>query len=172
MPDRLTGPWAKAGLLVIGFAVCGALAGLGWHAWWEPPAGVVLEGEWLLNPAGPDVALSGTALYVAIAFPLGLLLGVAASVIPRHETAILLGVVVGSVLAAWVMYSVGHLLGPPDPRPLAAGEADYTSIPGNLVVASADDSHNPLLSPALLALPIGSLTGLCAAYLLGPHRPR
>ena len=109
MPDWLTGPWARAGGVVLGFVVCSAVAGVGWHAWWEPPEGVALEGEWLLP--GPDLAISGTALYVVIAFPLGVLLGVVASVLPRHETTTLVAVVGGSLLAAWVMYSVGHALG-------------------------------------------------------------
>ncbi|QBX54020.1 hypothetical protein EXE58_00010 [Nocardioides seonyuensis] len=127
MPDWLTGPWGRACLVVVGFVACGALAGVIWNAWWEPPSGVAYQGMWLLDPAGPDVALSGTALYVALAFPVGLVLGVVVSAVPRHEVATLVGVVVGSALAAWVMYSIGHLLGPPDPRVLAAGEADFTT---------------------------------------------
>lgn len=172
MPDWLTGPWGRACLVVVGFVACGALAGVIWNAWWEPPSGVAYQGTWLLDPAGPDVALSGTALYVALAFPVGLLLGVLVSAVPRHEVPTLVGVVVGSALAAWVMYSIGHLLGPPDPRVLAAGEADFTTIPSDLVVATADDTRNPLRSPALLAWPLGAVTGLAVSYLLGPRTSR
>lgn len=166
----MTGPWVRIAWLVLAFGACGALTGVAWHALWEPPTGVAFKGEWFLDPVGPDVALSGTALYVLVALAVGLVLGAGVAQLPRHETATLVGVVLGSVLAAWVMYSVGHALGPPDPRVLAAGEPDFTTIPAELVVAAPGDSRNPLRSPALLAMPVGSLSGLCVVYLLGRRR--
>ena len=74
------------------------------------------------------------------------------------------GVVVGSVLAGWVMYRVGVALAPPDPGPLARTARAGTRLPGTLKVSGA--------SP-FLALPAGALIGLIIVFVgLARHRER
>ncbi|CAA9383746.1 MAG: hypothetical protein AVDCRST_MAG32-1833 [uncultured Nocardioides sp.] len=167
MSDRLTGPLTRALLVVLGFTAAGALAGLAWEALWEPPTGVVIEDEWLMAPSGPDVSFSGTALYVLLALPVGVVLGALAGLLRHHEVVTTGSVVLGSVVAGWVMYAVGHALGPPDPRVLAAGEPDYTQVPGDLVLAGPDETTSPYLSTAAVALPLGASGGLGFIYLSG-----
>ena len=72
-----------AGVLVV-FLLAGAGAGLLWEWWWDPPAGLSYQGEWFLEPAGPDVSFEGVALFVLIAFPLGLVLAVLAGIRRGH----------------------------------------------------------------------------------------
>ena len=143
------------------FVGVGALAGWLWEVIWTPPMGVVFHDTWFLDPPGPDYAFSGTALYVLIGAGVGLLLGVAAAWRAGHELLTLATVLVGSALAGWVMFAVGHALGPPDPSVVAEGMDDYARLPGALVLAGA---------PAWLAVPVGALTGLTVVYLFGLGR--
>ena len=167
MSDRLTGPLTRALLVVLGFTAAGALSGVAWEALWEAPSGVVIADEWQLAPSGPDVSFSGTALYILLALPVGLVLGALAGLLRRHEAVTLGSVVVGSVVAGWVMYAVGHALGPPDPRVLAAGEPDFTSVPADLVLAGPEETTAPYRSTAAAALPLGASAGLAFVYLSG-----
>lgn len=167
VPGRLTGPLSRALLVVLGFTAVGALTGVAWEALWEAPGGVVIEEQWLLAPSGPDVSFSGTALYVLLGLPVGVVLGALAGLLRRHEAVTLASVVVGSVVAGWVMYAVGHALGPPDPRVLAAGEPDYTEVPGDLVLAGPEETTAPYRSTAAVALPLGASAGLAFLYLSG-----
>lgn len=164
-----------AGVLVV-FLLAGAGAGLLWEWWWDPPAGLSYQGEWFLEPAGPDVSFEGVALFVLIAFPLGLVLAVLAGIRRGHEVGTVLTVLVSSSLACLVMYAVGTSLGPADPQALAAGAPDYTSISGDLDVTAPDRDREPFRSTALVAFPAGAMTGLVALYLLGgrgfERRPR
>lgn len=169
MPDRLT----RVLVVVLAFAAVGAMTGVAWEALWEAPTGVVYQERWFLDPAGPDVSFSGTGLYVLLALPVGWALGGLAGLLPRHEVVTLGSVLVGSVLAGWLMYAVGHALGPSDPRVLAAGEADYTRVPGDLVLVAPGESTSPLRSTAFVAFPVGALAGLAFVYLTGFRvRPR
>ncbi|MDZ5663733.1 hypothetical protein SFC79_18300 [Nocardioides sp. S-58] len=154
-------------LVLAAFAVAGASAGLLWERLWEPPTGLTYQGRWFLEPAGPDVSFEGIALFVLIAFPLGLLLGVLAGLWRHHETATLLAVLVGAGLAGVVMYAVGSSLGPADPQALAAGQPDYTELPGGLGLTAPDPDRVPWHSTALVAFPAGAMTGLVGTYLLG-----
>jgi hypothetical protein len=184
MPDGLTGRpgsrsvtterIARALAVVLGFAAVGALAGVAWEALWEAPAGVVYQDQWFLDPAGPDVAFAGTALYVVLAVPAGLVLGALAGLLRRHEAVTLAAVVVGSLVAGWLMYAVGHALGPPDPRVLAAQEPDYSRVAADLVLAGPEDTTAPYRSTAAAAFPMGALAGLTLVYLSGlrPARHR
>ena len=170
MPDRLTGAWspvARVLVVVLAFAAVGAAAGWAWEALWEPPSGVVYEGRWFLDTAGPEDSFSGAALYVVLGLPAGLLLGALAGLLPGREAVTLGAVVLGSLLAGWVMYAVGHALGPADPRVLAAAEPDYERVSAALVLAAPGESTSPFRSTALAAFPIGSLAGLAIVYLSG-----
>lgn len=154
------------------FAAVGAGAGVLWEVLWDAPTGVVFKDQWFLEPSGPDISFSGTALYVLIALPLGAVLGAAAALLRGREALTLVSVLVGSLVAGWVMYAVGHALGPPDPRVLAAGKPDYTTVPADLVLAAAGDSTAPYRSTAFVAFPVGALAGLTLVYLTGLRRPR
>ena len=161
------GGWVRVVLLLALFLLAGAAAGVLWHAVWTPPTGVAYEGQWFLEPAGPDVAVSGTALYVLIAAVTGIVLGVLAGTLPRHELLTLATAFTAAVIGGVAMYYVGHALGPAAPQPLAAGQPDFTSIPSDLVVATASSSEHPFTATGLLAMPAGVVTGLAVVYLLG-----
>lgn len=175
MPDRLSRPSLVRTLtILLAFVAAGAVAGWIWERVWSPPMGVVYRGEWFINPPGPDVAFSGTALYVVIAALGGLVLGVAVAWSGGHELRTLATVVVGSALAGWVMYAVGHALGPPDPTVLATDMEDYEELVSDLVLATRDPDGWFGVTAAV-AFPVGALTGLAVVYLSGfgaGRRPR
>lgn len=180
MPDRLSrlagAAPARALVVVLVLAAAGAIAGVAWEALWQAPVGVVYDEQWFLDPPGPDASFSGTALYVLLAFPVGLALGAAAALVPRQEAVTLVAALVGSLVAGWLMYAVGHALGPADPRVLAAGAPDLTRVPSDLVLAGASDapgeSAAPYRSTAFVAFPLGTLAGLTVVYLSGLGRGR
>jgi hypothetical protein len=143
------------------FLVGGALAGLLWELLWDPTTGVTYQGK----------------LYVVIAAPVGLVLAVLAGIGRGHEWATVGTVALASVAAGFLMYAVGHTVGPPDPQALAAGAADYDdSIPGALGLSAPDRGQVQWHSAALIALPAGAMIGLVGTYLLGSRglarRPR
>ena len=116
---------------------------------------------------GPDFSFEGIALFVLIAFPLGLVLAVLAGLWRGHETVTVVAVLVSAAIAAAVMYAVGTALGPPDPQALAAGRPDYTPLPGDLGLTAPDDGRVRWHSTALVVLPAGAMAGLVGSYLLG-----
>lgn len=163
-PDR---PVLRLASVVVGFVVAGAAAGVLWERLWDAPPGLSYQGEWFLEPAGPDVAFEGIALFVLIAFPLGVVLATLVGFRREHEVATVLTVVVAAGLAGVVMYAVGNSLGPSDPQALAAGQPDYTPISGDLGLTAPDRGRAPYHSTALVVLPAGAMTGLVGMYLLG-----
>lgn len=169
MPDRLT----RFLVVVAGFAVLGVVCGLAWEAAWQPPPGVVYGEEWFLDPSGPDVGFAGTGLYVLIALGAGLLAGlVVAWLLRGHEVVTLGAVVVGSTLAGWLMYAVGHALGPADPDLLAVGAVDFSRLPAQLDVGD-ESGFAPFGSAAAVAFPLGAVVGLAVLYLTwSPDGPR
>lgn len=180
MPDRVSEPArvlvVRAAVVLVVFVVAGAAAGVLWERLWDAPDGLSYQGEWFLEPAGPDISFEGIALFVLIAFPLGVVLAVLAGIRRGHEVAIVLTVLVAAGLAGIVMYAVGSSLGPGDPQALAAGTPDYTPISGDLGLTAPDRDRAPYRSTALVALPAGAMTGLVGMYLLGgrgfAERPR
>ena len=155
------------GVVALVFALAGALAGVLWEWVWDAPPGLTYQGQWFLEPAGPDVSFEGVALFVLIAFPLGLVLAAVAGLWRGHEVVTLVGVLAGAVLASVVMYAVGSALGPADPQALAAGAPDYTPLAGDLALTAPDPDREPWLSTALVAFPAGAMAGLVGTYLLG-----
>ena len=149
------------------FVAGGAAGGVLWERLWDAPIGVAFDGRWFLEPAGPDFSFEGIALFVLIAFPLGLVLAVLAGLWRGHETVTLVAVLVSASIAAAVMYGVGTALGPPDPQALAAGRPDYTPLPGDLGLTAPDDGRVRWHSTALVVLPAGAMAGLVGSYLLG-----
>lgn len=157
---RITRLVVEAVATVAIFAAAGAAAGWLWFRIWDPPPGVVIQNEWFPDPwdSGQRSVFTATVGYVVIAVLLGLVLGAALSLLfHRAELVTLAAVVVGSALAAWLMYEVGVQLSPSDPQVFAESAADETRLPGSLML--------PGKSP-FLALPVGSLIGLGAAYLM------
>lgn len=152
------------------FIGASAVAGVLWERLWSAPVGLTYQGEWFLEPAGPDLSFEGTALYVLIALPLGALLAIACTLRPHHEVSTVVAVLVAAGLGAVTMYAVGHGLGPPDPQALAAGRPDFTPLPGDLVLGTSTPGERPFSSTALMALPVGAMTGLVGVYLLGRRR--
>ena len=164
MPDRVSalGGFRPARALrrtvvvLVLFAVVGALAGVVWEWVWAPPTGVVLDHQFLLDGEGLRSAFSGTALYVLVASLAGLLLGVGVAVLcDGSELLTLAAVVVGAVLAAWLMHLVGTSLGPPDPGPVAERSEDLTRLPDELRVSG--------WSP-FVAFPSGALLGVTVVF--------
>ncbi|WP_109506370.1 hypothetical protein [Nocardioides speluncae] len=148
-PDR--GAARQASLIIGIFVVVGAGCGVLWERFWTAPTGIVFEGKWYL--VGPDAvdSFDGTGRYILIAAIAGLLLGTVLSLaLDRDEVATLVGVAVGSLLAALVMAWVGNLLGPPDPRELAPDKEDSTELVSDLRV----EGRSPYV-----AFPAGALTG-------------
>jgi hypothetical protein len=157
----------RIGVLLAAYVVAGALAGVLWERLWQAPDGVAFGGQWYLDPAGPDVGFSGVALFVVIAFPLGLVLGAVSGRWRGYEVTTVLVTLVAASVAALVMFAVGNALGPPDPQALAAGQPDFEPITGGLGLNAPDHGRAPWRSTALLALPGGAMTGLVGVYLLG-----
>lgn len=172
MPQRVK----HLGLVVVGFLLTGAGAGVLWERLWEAPVGLTYQKEWFLEPAGPDVSFQGIALFVLIAFPLGLVLAAVSGLWRDGEMATVVTVLVAATAAGILMYAVGASLGPPDPQVLAAGSADYTSLPSDLGLTAPDRGRTPWHSSALVAFPAGAMTGLVGMFLFGSQglarRPR
>jgi hypothetical protein len=158
MPEQLTGwPVLRQALLaLVLLAVAGALSGLLWEWLWTPPTGVVVDHQWLQDERGLRGDFSGTGTYVAVAAVIGLLAGAAVAVLfDRSELVTLAVVLVGSLLAGWLMYRVGLAVGPPDPHPLAETARNGSHLPGELVVSG--------WSP-FVAFPSGALVGLLVVF--------
>lgn len=158
------GAWVRDVVVVLLlFAVGGVVAGLVWHWLWTPPSGLVVDGVWYPDEAGLAVSFGGTGLYVVVGATAGLVLGVASALLADRRELLTLGLVVlGSVLAAWLMREVGTIDVPPNPQALAPGAEDYARLPGTLEVTGA--------SP-WVALPSGALAGLCAIFVGLSRKP-
>ena len=154
------------GVVVAAFVLAGSGAGVLWERLWDAPPGLAYQGQWYLEPAGPDVSFQGVALFVVIAFPLGLVLGALTGIRRGHEVPTVVVALVAASAAAVVMYAVGSGLGPADPQALAAGAPDYTPLSGDLALTAPDPGLSPWRSTALLALPAGAMAGLVGTYLL------
>lgn len=119
--------------VVLAFAIVGAAAGVSWHALWAPaPKAVVFQKAPYFMPDGE---FRSTGLYVAIAAPVGLVLGLVLTWWCRREPlTMVLAVLAGSVVAGAVMIGVGLLLSPADPQGAARHAAEMTTVPGMLRV--------------------------------------
>ena len=165
MPDRLR--VKHLALVVVAYLVAGAGAGVLWERLWEPTAGLAYDDQWYLEPAGPDLSFQAIALFVLIAFPLGLVLAALVGLRRDDEVATVVTVLVAATAAGVVMYVVGAMLGPADPQALAAGAPDYTPLPGDLGLTAPDRGRTPWHSTALVAFPAGAMTGLVGMFLFG-----
>jgi hypothetical protein len=159
-------PWvvvpAQALATVAVFAGAGAGAGWLWYKLWDVPSGVVSGGAWYTSEAGLRDDFEGVAWYVTIALAAGLVLGLlTAWAFDRSELVTLAAVVIGSVLAAYLMLRVGTHLSPPDPHELAKTAQDGDKLKGALRVTSWAPRG---------AFTFGALLGLAVVYAVSVGR--
>jgi len=129
----------QAAVIVLVFAVAGVACGFLWEAAWSPEPGEVLKHVWY--PFSWDRAMptdfAGTGWYVVISMIAGVILGGLLSWLQdRAELVTLAAVVVGALLAAYLMRVVGLHRGPGDPQRIAKTAADGTKLPSELRLAS------------------------------------
>lgn len=129
----------QAAIIVVVFAVVGVVGGLLWEAAWTPEPGEVLKHVWY--PISWDRAMptdfAGTGWYVVIGMVAGVIVGgLAAWLLDRAELVTLAAVVVGGLLAAYLMRVVGLHRGPGDPQQIAKTAPDRTKLPSELRLAS------------------------------------
>ena len=141
----------------------GGVAGVVWEHLWTPPVGQVQQGRWgLVSEAGLRADFAGVGLYVVVAVVAGLVTGVLSGlVLDRAELVTLAVLTLSAVAAGWVMWKVGVHRGPPDPRPLAAGLADGTKLPGDLRL------HDRV---PFVSFPLGAVLGYGLVLIAVPKR--
>lgn len=150
---RYLPPTLEIAAVLVLFAAVGAGCGWLWFELWDQPVGTVAGGEWFADEEGLRTVFDGVAWYVVLAAGGGLLAGGLATLLGRRSPPVtLVGVVVGSFLAAWLMLRVGLHLSPADPDALARSAADGTELRGRL---SLEGARSPYL-----AWPFGSLLAL------------
>lgn len=139
------------------FVVVGALCGVLLDLLWTPPEGVAYQGEWVLDPQA-DASFSATGWYVVLALIAGALSGLSlAWWWSDHEVPTAVGILLGAVAAGYVMFRIGHWLGPIDPETAVRGQDDLTPVPGDLELAGW---------AVFTAFPIGSMITMLYAYLM------
>lgn len=151
--------------------VLGVVSGWLWFYLWDAPDGVAFQGNFYLDPPGPDVAFSGTALYVLLAGVFGVAFGVGAALLVSRPLRTTLATLVVSGLAGAVMFWVGHALGPGDPHAAAKSATDYDPVPAELAFTTDADQRD-WMSTAIVSWPAGAMAGLAAIYLALPGPPR
>ncbi|MGY2703994.1 hypothetical protein [Nocardioides sp. HB32] len=158
MPDGLKPALLQVGLAVIVLAVTGALAGVVWEWVWTAPIGVVVDHKWVaLDEASLRGQFSATGLYVVVGSVAGLVGGaLVALFLDRVPIATLIGVTVGSLLGAALMYRVGVLLGPSDPTKVALSQKQGAHLPAQLSISGG--------SP-WVALPAAALVALALVFI-------
>jgi hypothetical protein len=123
--------------VLIAYAVVALVAGLVWETIWTPPDLVVHQHQ--AYPADYESLrrmFTGTGLYVIVAAAASALTALTVSVLTRRrELVVLVGVALGSCLAAGLMREVGISRSPVDPTTLAGTKADGAHLPGVLDVS-------------------------------------
>jgi len=156
--------------------VLGAVAGVVWEWIWTPP-GQVVQGHQVFFDSYASLrrVFTGTGLYVLVGAVASALLSLGVVLLARgRELLTLLLIVVGSAIAAALMWRVGTLLGPGDPASLAAHTAKRTSVPGPLSVEGKSPYLIwPMTSLFVLALVFFARPGsFSAADHTGPRTER
>lgn len=155
-------PLTQALLIVALFAGVGAACGWLWVTVWKTPSGVVFDGTWYADEAALRAEFPSTGWFIVISVVAGLLLGgLCALVLARAELVTLGAVLVGAVLATYLMWSVGLALSPEDPQVLAATTADGGMLPAQIGVSGR--------SPFLL-LTAAALLSLAVTFAVLPPR--
>lgn len=154
-------------------AASGVVTGWLWEWLWTPPTGAAWKGEWFLDRQGLLDDVSATGWFTVVGLVAGIGLGAAAARFVRAAPLLVLGgVLLGAFLHAWVMYQVGHLLGPEDPHVVARTAGDWEPIVSDLRLAGVERTWWPFASTATLAPAVGALISLVGIFLGGPRRHR
>ena len=153
MPDGLRPGLVQLALAVLVLAVAGVVAGFVWEWVWAAPDGAVVDGAWVAqDESNLRGVFSGTGWYVVVGSAAGLLGGAGVALfLDRYPLVTLLGVVLGSLLGAFLMFRVGVALGPGDPL-----DASGKVVPGVLDVSGG--------SP-FIAMPAGALVALALVFI-------
>jgi uncharacterized membrane protein YeaQ/YmgE (transglycosylase-associated protein family) len=161
--SRRTLAWPAA--VVVVFAIVGVAGGLLWRSLLDVPHGVVVGHQWFPDPweSGERDAFDATGWYVVIAVVAGLVVGILAAALARgRELWTLAAVLVGSLVAAWLMRAVGLHGAPPDPQAAAKHAADGTRLSGTFGRPG---------TAAFITWPLAAVLPVGLAFLLLPRRP-
>jgi hypothetical protein len=150
-------------LVLLAYAVLGAVAGVVWEWVWTPPGQVIAKHQVFYDSySSLRRVFTGTGFYVLVGAVASAVLALVVSILVRgRELMVLVLVLVGSALAAALMWRVGTWLGPADPATLAAHTTGRDTVPGELSVQGK--------SPYLV-WPFVSLLVMSAVYFAWPGR--
>lgn len=162
--DRRLLPYVVESLVVVAaFAVVGAGLGWLWFQVWDQPIGTVAEQTWYPSEQGLRDVFDATGWYAVLGVAGGAVLGAVAAAFARRSPLLTLAaVVVGSVLAGWVMHTVGLAVSPEDPVTLARTAADGTRLGGRLSLEGGESPY--------LAWPLGALVALMVVDFMASSR--
>ena len=123
-------------VVLLAYAVVGAVAGVVWEWIWNPPGQIIDRHQVLFDSyASLRRVFTGTGLYALVGGLASALLALAVTTLTRgRELWVLLFVIVGSAIGAALMWRVGTQLGPADPASIAAHTSGHTAVPGDLSV--------------------------------------
>jgi hypothetical protein len=157
-------------LVLLGYAVVGAVAGAVWEAVWNPPGQVIAEHQVFFDSyASLRRVFTGTGWYVVVGSLASGLVSLVVCLLTRHRALLTLALVIlGSAVGAAVMLKVGTSLGPPDPASIALHTVKRTTVPGALTVEGT--SHLGIKSPYLV-WPTASLLVLAVVFMVLPTPP-
>lgn len=135
--SSLIRPLVLVVVVLVAYALVGVVAGIVWERVWTPPAEIVQQHHPYYQDYGSlRRVFTGTGLYVLVGAAASAVLALVVGLLSRRrELFTLVAVVLGSALAALLMWKVGVRLGPSDPAKAAAKAADDTLLQGNLVVS-------------------------------------
>ncbi|MDT0201271.1 hypothetical protein [Nocardioides sp. AE5] len=134
--ERTARALRQALVVVLTFIVAGVVCGWLWHQVWAPaPEGFVYQH---VPRFEDDEVIRSTGLYFLIAAAAGLLLGLVLTWwFEADEVITLAAVVLGALVAGWVMIGMGAWLGPESMEKVAAGAEDWTELKASMEVAGA-----------------------------------
>jgi hypothetical protein len=154
-------------VLAVGLLL-GAVGGVVWEWVWTPPTGAAYKGRWMPDAQGITHVADSTGWFVVIGLTYGILYGTFTTRYAKGlEIATMLGVLAGSLLAAWATLRVGAWLGPDDASVLARTMGDLEPLVLDLTLGSSGAGWWPAVfgSPVVLAPAVGAMMSVVAMYL-------